>query len=127
VRLPRSFSDATLIVVGTLILSFSFMFLLSTNIILIYFAAAAFGIGNGLMWPSFLSLLSKLAGKERQGAVQGFSSSAGSLASIIGLILGGILYDSIGILTFFVPAIVFFIMFFLTMRCMSYTVNKHEA
>ena len=44
------------------------------------------------MWPSFQSLLSKAAPVEYQGTVQGISSSVGSLASIVGLIVGGIGY-----------------------------------
>jgi len=39
----------------------------------------------------FSSLLSKIAGRRYQGTVQGFASSLGSLASIFGLILGGLL------------------------------------
>jgi len=48
------------------------------------------------MWPSFLSILSKSADGKYQGAVQGYASSAGSLASIAGLIAGGFLYKNLG-------------------------------
>jgi DHA1 family tetracycline resistance protein-like MFS transporter len=40
-----------------------------------------------------------------QGAVQGFASSTGAVASIAGLLLGGVLYDSLGNRVFLVPAI----------------------
>jgi MFS family permease len=55
-----------------------------------------FAIGNGLMWPSVLSLLSKRAGCTHQGAVQAIADSFWSLASIIGLTIGGILYHALG-------------------------------
>jgi len=41
--------------------------------------------GNGLMWPPFMSILSKRAGTVFQGTVQGIAGSFGGLASIIGL------------------------------------------
>ena len=53
-----------------------------------------FALGNGLMWPSFMSILSRHAGTENQGVIQGVASSFGSIASIIGLILGGISQDN---------------------------------
>ena len=49
-------------------------------------------LGNGLMWPSVVSLLSKAAGERYQGAVQGVAGSLGAAASILGLILGGLLF-----------------------------------
>ena len=55
--------------------------------------------------PSFLAILSKLAGSQYQGAVQGFASSAGSLASIVGLVAGGIVYGLIGVHTFVIPGV----------------------
>jgi DHA1 family tetracycline resistance protein-like MFS transporter len=48
------------------------------------------------MWPSFVSLISNLGNEHNQGAIQGFASSAGSLASIIGLISGAFVYHAFG-------------------------------
>ena len=67
-------------------------------------AVILFALGNGLMWPSFMSILSKRAGTDNQGAIQGVASSFGSLASIIGLIIGGVLYNLIGGSTFLISA-----------------------
>ena len=75
-----------------------------------------FAAGNGLMWPSFLSLLSKQAGNRYQGAVQGVASSAGSLASIVGLVLGGLLYELIGPATFLVSGSLIVLVFVLSLR-----------
>ena len=86
---------------------------------MIYVAAILFAVGNGLMWPSFMSILSKFAGKVRQGAVQAVASSIGSLASIIGLIIGGLLYNSIGSTTFLIAAVIIFIVFGLSFKILK--------
>ena len=59
----------------------------------IYGGAALLALGNGLMWPSVLAVLSRRAGGEHQGAVQGIAGSIGAFASILGLVVGGLLYD----------------------------------
>ncbi len=60
------------------------------------------------MWPSFLSLLSDRAGEENQGYIQGIGSSAGSLASIAGLLAGGILYSHFHSSVFLLTAVLVF-------------------
>ncbi len=85
---------------GWLILSAGFVCLLSSNMAMIYLAAGLIALGNGLMWPTFTAVLSKFAGKELQGAVQGLASSLGAAASIVGLIGGGLLYYLTGSTTF---------------------------
>ena len=75
-----------------------------------------FAFGNGLMWPSVMSIVSKRAGTLYQGAVQGVASSFASLANIIGLTTGGILYILIGATTFLISAAVIFTVFILSFR-----------
>ena len=75
-----------------------------------------FAAGNGIMWPSFLSMISKSAESKYQGAVQGFASSSGSLASIIGLITGGILFGVLGPNTFILPAVIMVLIFLASFR-----------
>ncbi|MCE7996816.1 MAG: MFS transporter [Roseivirga sp.] len=115
-KLSKTVSDEALVCVGSLLLVFNFLLIGSTNIVLSYGALAFFALGNGLMWPSFLSILSRYAGDEQQGAVQGVANSAGSLASIIGLILGGWLYGNIGNVTFYTAATLLFVIFLLSFR-----------
>jgi MFS transporter, DHA1 family, tetracycline resistance protein len=55
-------------------------------------------------WPSYLSMLARSGPAELHGAVQGVASSAGSLASVIGTLTSGVLYEIIGPTTFFVSA-----------------------
>jgi MFS family permease len=114
--LSKRFSEVTLTVAGSLILAVNFFLLMVSSTPLTFLAALFFAAGNGLMWPSFLSLLSKQAGSQAQGAVQGVASSAGSLASILGLILGGLLYELIGPTTFLVSGALIVLVFFLSLR-----------
>ena len=61
-------------------------------------------VGNGLMWPSLLAILSRMTDSSAQGAVQGLASSTGAVASIAGLLLGGALYHSLGDRVFLLSA-----------------------
>jgi len=54
-----------------------------------------------------------------EGAVQGVASSIGSLASIIGLIIGGFLYNSIGSPTFLIAASIIFVVFALSFKILK--------
>ena len=108
-RLAKKQSDAVLVLGGGLLLGTSFLLMLSRETLTIYAAAALFALGNGIMWPSVLSLLSKVAGERYQGAVQGIAGSLGGLASVIGLVLGGLLYQQIVGLTFIVSAVLIYL------------------
>ena len=103
-RLSRSVSDIPLVRAGTLILGVNFALLFGADTPLTYLAAALFALGNGLMWPSFLSVLARAAGPRHQGAVQGLGSAVGAAASIVGLIGGGLLYERIEGAAFLVAA-----------------------
>ncbi len=71
------------------------------------------------MWPSFMSILSKRAGTVLQEAVQGVAGSFGGLASIIGLTLGGLLYNLVGGATFLVSAGVIFTVCIMSFRLLK--------
>ena len=71
------------------------------------------------MWPSFMALLSKVGSDTHQGVVQGLAASAGSLASIIGLILGGFAYNAIAQMTFVVSAGIIFLCSLVSIRLIS--------
>jgi MFS family permease len=115
----QKFSEEKLVVLGSLILGINFVLFMFNNTVLVYAALVLFALGNGLMWPSFLSILSKRAGNAHQGVIQGVGSSMGSLASIIGLIVGGLLYNWIGSLTFLISAVVIFIVFIISLRLLN--------
>jgi MFS transporter, DHA1 family, tetracycline resistance protein len=112
----KKFSEEKLVILGSIILGTNFVLFFSNNIISISLAVVLFALGNGLMWPSFMSILSKRAGTALQGAVQGVAGSVGGVASIIGLIAGGVLYNLIGGATFLVSAAVIFSVFVMSFR-----------
>jgi MFS transporter, DHA1 family, tetracycline resistance protein len=66
----KKFSEEQLVIIDSVILSTNFILYLSPNIILIYGAAVLFAVGNGLMWPPIMSILSNRAGTVYQGTVQ---------------------------------------------------------
>ena len=120
--LSKKASDELLVTIGSILLVVNFLLISSSDIRLAYVALLFFALGNGLMWPSFLSILSKYAGQEQQGAVQGVANSSGSLASILGLLIGGWLYGSVGNITFYTAAFLLLIIFMLSFRL--FTIRK---
>ena len=115
----KKFSEEKLVILGSIILGTSFVLFFSNNIISVSSAVVLFALGNGLMWPSFMSILSKRAGTVLQGAVQGVAGSVGGVASIIGLIGGGVLYNLIGGATFLISAAVIFSVFVMSFRLLK--------
>ncbi len=78
-----------------------------------YVGAALFALGNGLSWPTFQARVAEVAG-DAQGAIQGAATSASSLASISGLIVGGMLYPALQSGLFYLAAGLFAVMLALT-------------
>ncbi|HEU5121022.1 MAG TPA: MFS transporter [Candidatus Nitrosocosmicus sp.] len=115
----QKFSEEKLVIIGSLILGLNFVLFMLNSTLLVYVALILFAVGNGLSWPSFMSILSKRAGTVHQGIIQGVGSSMGSLASIIGLVVGGILYTIIGPTTFLVSAVVIFMVFVMSFRLLK--------
>lgn len=106
-------AEKPLVVIGSLAMFLSFVLLRYDDLTLIYAAAILFALGNGIMWPSYLSLLGQMGSASDQGYIQGIASSAGSLASIVGLVLGGLLYESFAATSFGIAALFFIAVFML--------------
>jgi MFS family permease len=119
-RAVKKYADVHLAIAGSVVLGTNFVLLASGNITLTYLAAVFFALGNGIMWPSILSIISKLAGEDNQGAVQGFASSISSLSSILGLILGGFFYEIFGGRAFIVAAVIIYTVFLLSFRMLTF-------
>ncbi len=113
------FSEEKLVIIGSVILGINFILFVANSTSLAYVAAIFFALGNGLLWPSFMSILSERAGTVHQGVVQGVASSFGSISSIIGLIMGGVLYNTIGATTFLISAAVIFLVFIMSFRLLK--------
>lgn len=95
-RLSRRLRDRWLVVFGSLLLAISFGFFTSDRTLVLYAGTVLMAAGNGLMWPSLLSSLSKVTDRSTQGAVQGLASSVNAVASILGLLAGGMAYRLLG-------------------------------
>ena len=100
-------SEPVLVTLGSIGMVISFVLLQSPTLWLVYLSAFFFGLGNGVMWPSFLSILGNFGNETQQGYIQGIASSSGSLASIVGLTIGGILYATLGTAAFGIAGAVF--------------------
>jgi MFS family permease len=104
-RLP----SRTLVIIGSVVLATSFLFFLSEKTLLIYVGAGLLAVGNGLMWPSLMAVLSRVAGDTHQGAVQGFAQSVGAVASILGFVIGGVMYDALAENVFTSSAVIIYV------------------
>jgi DHA1 family tetracycline resistance protein-like MFS transporter len=116
----KKFSEEKLVIIGSIILGTNFILFVSNNIVSVGCAIILFAVGNGLMWPSFMSILSRYAGSKLQGSVQGVAGSFGGVASILGLILGGFLYNEIGAVTFLISAGVVFSIFLMSFQLLKW-------
>lgn len=110
-RASKIFADRPLMIGGAVLLAASFLFYTSSRTAVIYVGTALLALGNGVMWPSLMALLSKATDRSLQGTVQGFASSSGAVASILGLLAGGLLYGFVGAAVFVVSAVITFVAF----------------
>jgi predicted MFS family arabinose efflux permease len=83
---------AALLGCGTLAIGFAYAgFGVAHTIEVACAVAFVGGIGNGLQWPSMISIVQKLTPQRLQGRMMGALESLGALALAIGLPLGGVL------------------------------------
>jgi len=118
-------SSAILVISGCLVLAGGFALFQFSSTVLIYAGAVLYAVGNGVMWPSFLTVLSNVADDKYQGAVQGFAGSAGSLASIIGLISGAFIYKLVGTGVFNIATVLMVLIACLSFKLM--TIEKKNS
>lgn len=110
-----SISEEFFMVFGMLVLSLSFLLLTTHNNSFVFVNAIILAIGNGFMWPSFLTIISKLGKLNQQGFIQGIASSTGSLASVIGLVFGGIVFEKVGVYSFVLITSIMLFVFLLSL------------
>jgi MFS family permease len=120
----KKWADHILVFIGSFVLAISFLCFIFSNIYIVYLGATLLAVGNGLMWPSLLSLISKSSGDKFQGTIQGYASSLGSIASIIGLLAGGMLYTLMGSKIFILSAVIIFGIFFMCFRLERILMNE---
>lgn len=81
-------------------------------------------MGDGLLGPSLNGLLSRAAGDDAQGQVQGGNQSVHSLASIVGPVLGGLLYVNIGHATPFLSGVLITVLAIAAIVMALRTINR---
>jgi DHA1 family tetracycline resistance protein-like MFS transporter len=123
--LSKIWSEKKLITVGAIVLGSGFLVLTPANNWLAFLGAVLIAIGNGFMWPPILALLSKYGGSH-QGAVQGLTGSFGASASIIGLLVGGVLYKDLKDWLFVLAASFIFLIVLLLFQIKSKTKATSE-
>jgi DHA1 family tetracycline resistance protein-like MFS transporter len=91
------FGERMLLAVGLLLFAVSlFGIALSQTIAAMGVVMTILAIGNGLMRPPNLGMISLLTPADEQGAVLGVTNSLASLGRILGPVIGGILYERAG-------------------------------
>ncbi|MFY8190520.1 MAG: MFS transporter [Bacteroidia bacterium] len=94
--LNKKFGEKQLLTMGTISMAIGLMSIpfVPVSYFLLQLVSIVFiSFANGCITPAISSLISQAAGKHEQGQVLGMNQSFGSLARVIGPIIGGILYD----------------------------------
>ncbi|WP_436669350.1 MFS transporter [Paenibacillus kandeliae] len=99
-RLLKRMSDSQIATLGMMSEIVGYLFIAASAIFSFYplliLGMLAFGFGDSIFGPSFNGMLSKSAEANEQGRIQGGSQSIQSLARIVGPIVGGQIYVSLG-------------------------------
>ena len=96
-HLYKMFGEKKIVNVGTLLIGIGLLLCpFGSSQVLLYVALAVLAIGSGINTPSNQSALSKLAPREKMGAVLGVGQSLATLGRILGPALGCLAYDKIG-------------------------------
>ncbi|MCH2199141.1 MAG: MFS transporter [Flavobacteriales bacterium] len=114
-QLNKVLKNFQIVFLGALCLGGAFLLLELDNIAILYVANIILSVGNGLLWPSFMAILSGKGDHTNQGSIMGWGNSMGSLGSVLGLILGGILFKTLGTNVFMIGAVIFFVMGVITL------------
>jgi DHA1 family tetracycline resistance protein-like MFS transporter len=120
-RISAHLSEWALTGIGLALLAGHFVVLIAARGDAVYLAAVLFALGNGIMWPSVSAFLSSLASEDIQGTVQGIAGSVSSLASIIGLIVGGALFAAVDVGVFALAGVLMLASAVLAVHLRTYT------
>ncbi|UWD48582.1 MFS transporter [Clostridioides difficile] len=99
-KLLRKLSDAQIAILGMISEIIGYSFIAASALFSFYpifiVGMFIFGFGDSIFGPSFNGMISKSVDSSEQGRIQGGSQSIQSLARIIGPIIGGQIYVSLG-------------------------------
>ncbi|HKK87887.1 MAG TPA: MFS transporter, partial [Saprospiraceae bacterium] len=122
--LNRYTGPRQLMLSGAILMAISFALLTLDNFFALAAANVLLSVGNGVLWPSFMSVLSESSPPDKIGGIMGWGNSMGSLGSILGLLIGGFLYTHIGPRLFFLGSLLFLTVFILIL---FYFGNQNKA
>lgn len=95
--LAKYFSDKQLVTSGLFFMSVGLgMLPYGGNFLGVALVATVLSFGTGILQPTILSLVSKYAPDEGQGAILGLNQSLASLARVLGPLWGGFAFDYLG-------------------------------
>ncbi len=96
-RLVKRFGEKALILCACLLFAVSLMLMpFCRSVTLLLLMLTGLGVGQGLNRSSILGLISRRTVAGEQGSVMGVAQSAGSLARIIGPLVGGMMFNISG-------------------------------
>ncbi len=94
--MPR-FGERRVLLIGLLAFAISLALIpISFSILLLAISMTVLAVGNGMMRPPNLGLISIASRSDEQGAVLGVTNSLASLGRIVGPAIGGLMYERLG-------------------------------
>ncbi len=96
-RLSTIWSEKTIIFIGLTFLMFGLGLLpYGVNFTGVALISVILALGTGILQPTLISLVSKYSPEDRQGAILGVNQSIASLARVLGPLLGGFAFQTLG-------------------------------
>lgn len=96
-KLSYKYSERMIIMAGALFMMAGLAFLpFERTFLEVAIVVSIYAIGSGILQPIVVSMVSKYAPEEEQGAVLGLNQSVGSFARVLGPIWGGFSFDYFG-------------------------------
>ena len=97
-QLSLMLADTTIVVIGVIVNMLGFLVIAAAfNPVLLYLVSAPLqAVGSALWRPSLTSLISKLVSNREQGLASGGTQAAAALATIIGPLCAGVIFEQIG-------------------------------
>jgi MFS family permease len=117
-HLYKIFGEKKLVTVGTALIGLGLLMCpFGGSQVLLYLALAVLAIGSGINTPSNQSMLSKLANREKMGAVLGVGQSLATLGRILGPAIGCLAYDRLGMASpYVIGAVAMVVAFLLSLK-----------
>lgn len=115
--LAAKFSDKTLVLAGTFLMSIGLGFIpYGINFLGVAFVVIILSVGTGILQPTLMSMISKYSPEKGQGAILGLNQSFSAFARVLGPLWGGFSFDFLGYQSPFLTGAAFtLVTFFITL------------